>query len=411
MPALSVFHFKTDWCENMDLTSQEKEMLDGKRGHAAKKSMEILVALGAIFGAARLVPVKSVQIAGVSYDNLGDAGLEYLESLSKDGKVTVKTTLNPAGMDLENYKSLGISEDFAIKQKEVISAFVKMGVDASCTCTPYYVGNKPGLGEHVAWSESSAVAYANSVLGARTNREGGPSALAAAICGRTPMYGMHLAENRQAQVVVKLGRAIKTTAEFGALGKAIGDKIGNKIPLIVGVKKPGGECLKSLSASIATYGGTSMFHMEGVTPEKTIVPKAGIIITEKDIAAALASMNDDGAEPDLIALGCPHLSLGEMEKISSVFAGKKVVVETWLCVSRGVYKQACELGIAEAITASGAKIACDTCMVVAPVAGRWKCVGTDSAKSCYYSRAKNKFKVRVASFDACLSYAISKRWD
>ncbi|HQT45079.1 MAG TPA: aconitase X catalytic domain-containing protein, partial [Candidatus Micrarchaeota archaeon] len=350
----------------MELTSEEKDILAGRQGNAAQKSMEILLALGTIFGAKRLVPVKSVQIAGVSYDNLGDAGLEYLESLSRDGKVAVKTTLNPAGMDLENYKSLGISEGFAQKQIKVIGAFTKMGIEASCTCTPYYIGNKPGLGEHVAWSESSAVVYANSVLGARTNREGGPSALAAAICGRTPLYGMHLDENRRAQVVVKVAYPIKTTAQFGALGKAIGEKIGNKIPLITGVKQPGGECLKSLSASIATYGGTSMFHMEGVTPGKTSIPQEEITITRGDIDFALASMNDTGAEPDLIALGCPHLSLDEMKKISSVFAGKKVAVETWLCVSRGIYGQAVKLGIAKAITDSGAKIACDTCMVVAP---------------------------------------------
>ncbi len=394
----------------MDLTSQEKEMLDGKHGHSAKKSMEILVALGTIFGSKNLIPIKSVQVAGVSYDNLGDAGLEYLESLSKDGKVCVKTTLNPAGMDLENYKNLGISEDFAVKQKQVIAAFIKMGVNASCTCTPYYIGNKPSAGDHVAWSESSAVCYANSVLGACTNREGGPSALASAICGKTPNYGMHLDENRQASVLVNVDCDISSTEKFSALGKITGEKIGNKIPLFTGLKKPSDECLKSLSASIATYGGTSMFHIKGVTPNKTIVPTANISISKAEIESALASMNDEGAEPDLIALGCPHLSLFEMKKVATAFAGKKLACETWLCVSRGVYLQAKGLGITSAIEKSGAKIACDTCMVVAPVAGRWKCIGTDSGKSCYYSRSKNKAKVKVASFDACLYYAVNGKW-
>ena len=180
----------------MELTKQEQAMLDGKEGYAVRKSMEILVALGEIFGAKSLIDVGSVQVAGVSYHNLGDAGLEFLDSLAKDGRVKVLTTLNPAGMDLENWQQLGISPEFAEKQNLVIDAFTRMGILISCTCTPYLIGNLPLYGEHVAWSESSAVTFANSVLGARTNREGGPSALAAAFVGKTPCYGLHLDENR-----------------------------------------------------------------------------------------------------------------------------------------------------------------------------------------------------------------------
>lgn len=395
----------------MILSNEEKEMLSGSQGNAARKSMQILVALGTIFGAEKMAPVESVQVAGVSYDNLGDAGLEYLAALAQDGRVRVLTTLNPAGMDLENYKNLGISEDFAVKQKQVIEAFARMGIATSCTCTPYYIGNKPAAGAHVAWSESSAVCYANSVLGARTNREGGPSALAAAICGRTPMYGMHLEKNRQAQVLVKIDFPLHSTAHFGALGKFIGEKIGNRIPYISGVKNPSDECLKSLCASIATYGGTSMFYMEGVTPGKSQAPKEVLEISKKDVEAALASMDDGELMPDLVALGCPHLSISELRTVASYFAGKRVKVETWLCVSRGVYNLAKKLGLAADIEQSGAKIACDTCMVVAPVAGRWKCIATDSAKSCYYSRSKNKAKVRTAEFEKCLRYAVSGKWE
>ena len=180
----------------MELTKQEQAMLDGKEGYAVRKSMEILVALGEIFGAKSLIDVGSVQVAGVSYHNLGDAGLEFLDSLAADGRVKVLTTLNPAGMDLENWKQLGISPEFAEKQNLVIDAFQRMGILISCTCTPYLIGNLPLYGEHIAWSESSAVTFANSVLGARTNREGGPSALAAAFVGKTPCYGLHLDENR-----------------------------------------------------------------------------------------------------------------------------------------------------------------------------------------------------------------------
>ena len=158
----------------MHLTNVEEKMLAGEEGYAVQKSMQILTALGEIFGADKMIPVSSVQVAGVSYYNLGDAGLEYLESLAgKGAKARVKTTLNPAGMDLENWRELGIDEEFARKQEQVIQAFVKMGIIPSCTCTPYLVGNEPGRGDHIAWSESSAVTYANSILGAMTNREGG----------------------------------------------------------------------------------------------------------------------------------------------------------------------------------------------------------------------------------------------
>ena len=153
-------------------------MLSGELGVAVQQSMEILVALGKIYGADKMIPVTSVQVAGVSYKTIGDAGLEYLNDLVANGaKVRVPTFLNPAGMDTAQWKELGVPEQFAKKQIQILGAYEKMGIRNTCTCTPYLIGIKPKFGEHIAWSESSAVAYSNSVLGARTNREGGPSAL------------------------------------------------------------------------------------------------------------------------------------------------------------------------------------------------------------------------------------------
>ena len=206
----------------MQLTKDEERMLNGDMGYAARKSMEILTALGDIYGADRLIKVGSVQVAGVSYHNLGDAGLEFLNELAKDGRVKVLTTLNPAGMDLENWKQLGISEELAAKQNLVIEALERMGILISCTCTPYLIGNLPRYGEHLAWSESSAVTFANSVIGARTNREGGPSALAAAFVGKTPNYGLHLDKNRVPNVHVKVNTAPTKLSDWGALGYVIG---------------------------------------------------------------------------------------------------------------------------------------------------------------------------------------------
>jgi predicted aconitase len=182
---------------DLQLTTEEEQMLAGEQGWATQKAMQILVALGSIYGAERMIPIASVQVAGVSYDNLGEAGLQFLAEMAKGGgKVRVPTTLNPAGMDMENWRLLGISAEFAAKQSQVIEVFTLMGITPTCTCTPYLAGNLPKYGEHLAWSESSAVCYANAVIGARTNREGGPSALAAALTGRTPEYGLHLDNKR-----------------------------------------------------------------------------------------------------------------------------------------------------------------------------------------------------------------------
>lgn len=377
----------------MELTQVEQEMLEGKHGNAVKSSMDILVSLGEIFGAKKLIDVTSVQVAGVSYHNLGEAGLNYLSDLAVDGKVKVLTTLNPAGMDMENWENLGIPKDFAEKQVLVIDAFKKMGVITTCTCTPYFIGNLPHFGEHIAWSESSAVAYANSVLGLKTNREGGPSALASALTGKTPEFGFHLDENRQAEVVVEVDAKVKNVPAFGALGYVIGKKIGKKTPLIKGIEKASPEQLKSFCASIATYGGQALFHMEGITPNKTTVPTESISISQEDLDNAHKDLND-GEEVDLIAIGCPHLSLKEVEEVSALLDGKTVKKEMWVCVARPIKKIADQMGFSKKIEDSGAKFACDTCMAVAPLKGRFHTLATDSAKGCFYGRGKNSFKTK-----------------
>lgn len=396
----------------MHLTEEEEHILNGESGFAAQKSMQILVALGEIFGAERMIPVTSVQVAGVSYHNLADAGLEYLESLAASGAhAQVKTTLNPAGMDLENWRELGIDAEFAEKQGRVIRAFTRMGVTASCTCTPYLVGNKPGRGEHVAWSESSAVTYANSVLGAMTNREGGPSALAAALTGRTAYYGMHLEENRKPQVHVKVDAKLRAVPDFGALGYAIGKKIGSRIPLFEGIDNANLEQLKSLCASIATYGGTALFYTRPIVNEEQERPTETLSVTGSDINEALSALNDDATEVDFVALGCPHCTLEEIKTIASLLDGQKVTVEFWICTARQTMKEAEKEGYAQIVRASGAKFACDTCMAVAPLKGRFKVLATESAKACYYGRGSNDFKTRIGTVEECVRAAVTGRWN
>ncbi|MFX1509776.1 MAG: aconitase X [Promethearchaeota archaeon] len=396
----------------MKLSTLQMEMLNGKHGLASQKSMEILNALGEIFGAKTMVPVTSVQIAGVSYANLGEPGLDWLAQMAEDGRVRVLTTLNPAGMDLENWKVLGIDPEFAKNQERVVNAFAKMGIITTCTCTPYLVGNLPHFGEHIAWAESSAVCFANSVIGAKTNREGGPSALAAALTGYTPKYGYHLEENRHAHISFKIEPKIEGTAQFGTLGKAIGDILDSKtewtIPYITGIPSANTDELKSFCASIATYGGTALFHMEGLTPNKTKTPKETITITAAQLKDAEEELNEADAAIDFVSIGCPHASLREIRYIAELVESKQVKKETWITTARPTKQVADRMGYTQIIEAAGIKFACDTCCVVAPIKGRFTGLCTDSAKGCYYGRGRNKFQTKHCTLEECIEEALTE---
>jgi len=390
-------------------------MLSGKQGRAIQKAMEILNALGTIYDAERMVPVTSVQIAGVSFDNLGEAGLEFLSEMADGGgKARVLTTLNPAGMDIENWQALGIDPDFARNQERVIEAYAKMGVVTTCSCTPYLFGNLPHFGEHIAWAESSAVCYANSVLGARTNREGGPSALAAALTGRTPAYGLHLDGNRRPGLTVRVEAHLTNTRDFGALGIAVGRAIESRqakaIPYLRGIPAATVDQLKSLCASLATYGGLAMFHMEGITPESSqfTPPDEILVIGQADLDEAVRSLDASHSdeEVDFVSLGCPHLSLNEIQRVAELLNGQHVRKTFWITTSRPVKRIADQMGYSTIIEEAGAVFAVDTCCVVSPIKGRFNVIATDSAKACYYTGAKNGFETRFLPFDEVVAEAL-----
>jgi predicted aconitase len=397
---------------NLHLTFEENEMLAGRQGRAVQKAMQILAALGNIYSAERLIPVSSVQIAGISYDNLGEAGLQFLSEMADGGgRACVLTTLNPAGMDIENWQTLGIPPDFAEKQMRVLEAFSRMGVTTTCTCTPYLIGNLPKWGDALAWSESSAVCYANSVIGAHTNREGGPSALAAALTGRTPEYGLHMPENRHPGVCIEVNAHLSDNSEFGALGKLIGEKIeaSKAIPYILGVESATLENLKSFCASLATYGGAALFHIQGITPEANQFspPQERITINQSDIQATTASLNDAArSQVDFVSLGCPHLTIDEIARIAHLLEGRHVKVEFWITTARPIKRLADQLGYTFTIENAGARFATDTCCVVAPIQGRFSAMATDSAKACYYAYAKNRLKTVFLPFDEVVKLAL-----
>ena len=378
----------------MYLTREEEKMYQGEYGPAVEKSMEILVALGDIYGADGMVEIVSAQISGVSYKTIGDAGLEYLEDLANEGAtVRVPSTLNPAGVDLDHGKILGFPEKFTEKQLLIVEAYRKMGISTTCTCTPYLVGNVPPLGSHIAWSESSAVCYANSVLGARTNREGGPGALSAAICGRTPNYGYHLDTERIPNLLVKV-EANLTGPDYGALGYHVGQIVGGGIPYFQlenkNQKSPIVGELKSLGAALASSGSVALYHVENSTPEyekvKQVTPQLEKIeLTSEDIAETREKLSKSTEKPDLVCLGCPHASLEEIGNIADTVKGKTLQNQLWVCTSISVKAAADRMGYTKIIENAGGHVVCDTCMVVAPIEDMgFKVIGVDSAKAANY---------------------------
>ncbi|GAF90652.1 unnamed protein product, partial [marine sediment metagenome] len=227
-----------------------------------------------------------------------------------------------------------------------------------------------------------------------------------ALTGKTPEYGFHLDENRKPKVLVEVEAELKGPEEFGALGKIAGEFLEGRVPLIRGIKKADTEDLKSLSASIVTYGGAPLFHIEGITPEEMEAPEEKIKVSRSDIDKAIRDLNDEIDDVDFIFLGCPHCSVEELEKISKLLKGKKVKKELWIGVARPVKKEADEKGISKIIEESGAKFACDTCHVVAPLKGRFKSIATNSAKGVFYGRGKNDFKTFFGSLEKCIEMAV-----
>jgi predicted aconitase len=413
----------------MNLSPQERAMLAGDLGPGARKAMEIVTALGRIYGAERLAPVASVQVAGVSYKNLGDAGLEFLAEWADQGaRVRVPTTLNPAGMDLTRWRALGFDEDFARRQGAVIEAFARMGITTTCTCTPYLVGNRPKPGDHVAWAESSAVSFANSVLGARTNREGGPSALAAAITGRTAAYGLHLDENRRATLRVEVRAPVASPADFGALGYLVGQAARNRVPFFEGLEIHDEDQLKALGAAMAASGAVALYHVPGVTPEAVsgadvLTPDAEQLAID-DLSPGYVALSripnhesritnpESRITPiDLVWLGCPHASLDEIEGVVTLLAGRRVRSALWITVARAVREQAAERGLVAAVEACGGQVVADTCVVVAPVRELgFRSMATPSGKGAYYGSSHAGLTVYYGSLARCIEAAVEGRW-
>ncbi len=368
----------------MHLTREEERILDGEYGYPLKKMMEILVAVGDIYDAERLISIKSAQISGVSYNTIGDAGLHFLKSL-QGAKVKVPTTLNPIAFDDKHLSELHVDDELYRKQMDIVKAYVDMGIKPTMTCTPYYFDNVPTFGEHIAWAESSAVIYANSIIGARTNREGAITALASAIVGKTPEYGLHIDKNRKATHIVEFNFNFREE-HFPLAGLYIGENV-DGIPYL---RIRGDEDdFKIMGAAMAASGSIAMYHVENITPEFRNALSENIerIVVEKD---EIEKYGDIDTDFELIALGCPHLSPGEIRKVAAFVKGKKKRkdVELWLFVSKSVAEKM--KGEIKIIEDFGGKVMRDTCVVVSNAGKIFNKIGTNSGKAAYYLR-KEKF--------------------
>jgi predicted aconitase len=386
----------------MELTREEEGILGGREGETRQRMMELLVGLGTVFSASRLVPVASAQVSGASYKTIGRWGLAWLESL--DARVTVPTILNPVGMDRERWREAGISPDFAENQERVLAVFRRLGLRMECSCTPYEI-LPTRFGEHLAWAESSAVVFANSAIGARTNREGGPAALAAAIIGKTPCYGFHLDGNRVPQLVIRVegfSRGRGQPDHYGALGYLAGKIAGNRVPFFHGIR-PGRDDLKAMGAAMAASGAVALFHVEGVTPEAgpALPMTAGLeeyTITAAEMTGLLKEM-----PVEAVAMGCPHCSAGELAGIASLLEGRRVTKPLVIFTSRHVMEK--NRSVVERIEASGARVYADTCMVVSPMMEAYSSVMVDSGKAYAYVPSMCGAMVRIGTREHCIEEA------
>jgi len=386
----------------LHLEPAEEKTLAGEHGETRQQMMELLVALGKVFGAERLVPITSAQVSGASYKTIGRYGLEWLQGL--EARVSVPTVLNPIGMDRERWREMRISPGFAEKQEEVIAAYQKLGVRLECTCTPYYL-NITRYGEHIAWSESSAVVYANSAIGARTNREGGPGALAAAIIGKTPYYGLHLVKNRRPQVVVDAALpAGAGIAHYGALGYYAGKLVGNRIPLFRGIR-PGRDELKALGAAMAATGAVGLFHVEGVTPDSRVFRFDGAGLEVITIGPDEIQLLFREIPVNAVAIGCPHCSPEELGRIAGLLSGRHVTKPLFVFAARGILQSSGSL--VATIERSGARVFADTCMVVSPGLEEYPSIMVNSGKAFAYVPDMCGATVRLGTIEECVREATS----
>ncbi len=354
----------------MKLTSEEEAMLAGEMGEAKRWAIDHQIKVGRMFDAVDLVPVSQAHMM-VDPESVGEAGVAFLERLAASGaKVAIPMITDPRGVDLNYYRPLGQTEEMADLDRRTIAACSGMGILMTNTCINYQTIMPPVMGDHVAFGDTGVVIYCNSVCGARSNFEGGPSALAAGLTGRTPRYGLHLDEKRRATRRFIVEVQPKELTDWGVLGAVVGRMVGSywEVPVIEGIEVvPTSDELKHMGAAMASYGSTPLFHIVGITPEAPTLSAVGgntlkaERITHDDFAALRSRFGNKGDKIDVVVFAAPQLSLVEMQSVARLCSGKQLKVPTIVCTSPQVYADATRMKLVEEIESAGAKVLEGTC--------------------------------------------------
>jgi len=405
----------------MYLSDIDKRMIYGEGGLANQFSMQILIRLGEIYGAKRMVPIKSAHV-GCVYPQFG-AAIEIMKKVDDlGGEFCVPTTANPILNPINFNKWNELNEPLKLQKlaKKQIAYVLKMGAIPVWTCTPYFEGNLPHYGEMISWEESSAVIFANSVLGARTNRTTIGVDIASSIVGRVPEYGLLLDRNRKANILIKLNFEPKSLFEYGTLGYIIGKLCGGKVPVIENLPESTNvNHLKVLGSSMATKGGISIFHAVGITPEartkeeafQNTKPEYEYVITRKNIKDSIIELNTaKNKKVDAIAIGCPHAGIEEIKELAILLSGKKINKDLHFCIfsSERTIELAKKMKFVNIIKGAGAKIFPGSCLVFQSTKlWGWKSVATNSAKYALTLPSKpNELEVYYTNLKECVDLAV-----
>ncbi len=409
----------------LQLTDRDRSMLNGDRGPAPQLAMSILVRMADVYGAGELMDISQAHVDSTIY--LGDATLEFAERLASLGaRVAVPTSSNVSGVDECGWRDWAVSPEWAAKAARQMLAYERMGAVPTWTCAPYQTNMRPSFGQQIAWGESNAIAFANSVIGARTERYPDLLDICCAIPGRVPAIGLHLTEHRAGQMLLQLvdvPLALQQDDQFFAvLGHLVGTLAGDRIPVIDAVVvQPAEDELKAFAAAASSSGRVALFHMIGVTPEAPTLeaafqgraPEQTIAITTAELRAARAELTTaDGRELDMVILGSPHFSLAELSRLAPLVAGRHVHprVKFLVTSSRLMKERAHDTGVLAPIAAFGAQITLDTCILASPMLPpEIKTLMTNSAKYAYYAPSLLNTRVTFGSLADCVRSAIEGR--
>ena len=406
----------------LNLTTEDRALLSGGDGEATALAMRILVSAAELLRARSLVQITSAHIDGCLYH--GDGGVEFAETLvAAGGQVAVPTTLNVGALDLLHPDSVRADQSKTSMARRQMDAYVSMGAQPTFTCAPYQIGHEPGVGEQIAWGESNAIAFANSVLGARTERYGDFLDACCALTGRAPLYGLHIAKNREAKVVVDVtavpGALKDQDVFYPVLGTWLGLEIGREIPLIVGLPPTvTRDQLKALGASAASTGAVALFHVLGVTPEAptldAVISKDGpvrqIALKPDMVRRALGRLTTaDAAEQiDAVAVGSPHFSITEFEALLKLIRGRCFAIPFYACTARDTLRDLERRGDLHVLREAGVEIVADTCVVVTPILPESGSVlMTNSGKFAHYGPSNTGYEVVYGSLEDCVESALT----